>query len=1031
MHIFKRAVVKSILLSIMAVMAGSSRAQAAAAKPATTVTVFESNGSFKNLLPDSTACASPDSLSGYSLAVSVNQKAANATLVAVCPAAVTISLPATDAAKAPTPASGRLTKADGTVSVALTSFTSATGTQVFNVSGDLKSLLDSPTACTPGSKFTAYVSESGKPLVAAKPIVACPDRVILAASGTPANALLTRQGKTPLQLSLGKTASPASPTDGTVFGAEQDFSALLNNPNICAPDDELKGFHAYLSFDGKPAATGTVTAVCAGSAFITADGVTAGQIPTGGLLWRSTPKVPPATTPSVPVELIFHQTYQKQIVAVTSSELSTLCDPCTAAALDTITATIAPAQGVAASPPPKVQSVQKGVAVVSFTAVTGFKPALVLLAQRGGASIIGTPLSGAPHERLLSAHGNFSVLTSNCLSDLSRVKGYINASQRVIEATVRGVCSNQVYFSTDGLDPGDKPSTGFIQSGTAGQPVQFDTIPYQTFVMALQGKGLDKICDKDCAAAPQCNLTVKLVPGPQSKLGGGEFPTVIAVNRNLVVIQFVAPLDFDIAHAEIHRENGCAADSCMVAVRPLPGPRPAGKQPNVTFAVVSPADVRLNFGRGIADHLIVVDLTVKNPGTKKIQLRKSAIWFEVDYSAVKPESNVPMLALKGSGRYQKDAEKSAQCEESDAAQTEPCKSRILETKIYRYGIDHVEQQTPEDWRTVLGDFDGFSFLAQEGGPKSIDLILGILTGLSGTAIHSRGLAQVLPKFTGIIAPAVKDYVWNSDEDKRKRTALLEQSFADIVQIAARSSVTTKVFLPRYPTGRLFGRSVIISEIRSVHMDLEVVTDTLTEAVTKGKIAAAMTQDQVIQALGVPDSKTDGASGSTWNYSTGNYSQVVFDKDGNVTSWTERPVTDQLDQLAGKGAESDVIALLQMPGPPNNAQPMWDGGTVWPMPLGISRTLRFGSDQKLVDANYSIASDKNNGFAELKGLAAADVQTKLDSYFADGKANRPSAPNPDSATLKVYASPDLKGQTVSVTFDDKGNAATITVQPAKF
>jgi hypothetical protein len=77
--------------------------------------------------------------------------------------------------------------------------------------------------------------------------------------------------------------------------------------------------------------------------------------------------------------------------------------------------------------------------------------------------------------------------------------------------------------------------------------------------------------------------------------------------------------------------------------------------------------------------------------------------------------------------------------------------------MYRYGIDHVEQQTPEDWRTVLGVFDGFTFLAQEGGPKFVDLVLGILTGLSGTAIHSRGLTQVLPKFTGIIAPAFKDY----------------------------------------------------------------------------------------------------------------------------------------------------------------------------------------------------------------------------------------------------------------------------------
>jgi hypothetical protein len=1002
-------------------------------------TDFKAKGDFKTILDDPTACATAEQLKSFTAMVTPKDGGTpvKANLTAVCPAVVTVSLSGVPAGKVPT---GGVLQRPPKTPVNLTFDNGQSPDRTLTFSGDFKSFLDNPPACS-SSGFTAFLSLPNKPLTAATVVEVCMDTVVLSttalSSGQNASSgLLLKSGKTPIALTSGGSGSgqgSASSGSEKIFAAEGDFKDLLDDPAKCVNGNKLPEFTAYLTVASKPIVKGNVKAVCPSAVFISSTDVPDGQIPASGLLSR-------LLKPN-PVELRdFHDTtYKEQLVSVTAGELRDLCDDfnCKSPTLPAsvrINVVLTDGSNVSV-PPPVLISLQPDLAVVRFLAPAAVKVALVVFQDAKTQGVVAVPTQGAPSERMLVAHKDLAVLpglTGNaCLSDpnVKKYSGFAYAQGKFVAATVRAVCPGEVYFSTNGLAADDKVTGGLLVTESNGTiPIEFDPVPFQVYVISVRGHGHDMktICDTSCSDAQLKQLRVEIVPGPQSRITGGERPKVVAVNGDLAVLQFVAPENFEIASVTISGGNQ------TIFARPLPGPLPTHGQPNVTFSIVAPDNIMWNFGKRIADRYTVVDLTIKNPGTKKIQVKRSAIWFEVDYASIAPGKSLYSTFTSWPAT---DVSKIASQDPSGG--TELTTSQQVNKKglrHYRYGIDHVEQQTAEDWLTLLGVYDGFANFAALSGPKAIDLVMAIVTGLSGTAIHSRGLKNVLPAFTGVIVPAVKNYVWSDEEEKRKRTNLLAQTLADLVQIPSQSAITTKVFLPKFPIDKLFSRNVIIESVRDVHIDLEVISDTLPEAVAKGKITAGMTKDQVVQALGIPDSKTDGAGlSSTWVYNTGNYKQVVFDNSGKVVSWTARTVDEQVDALVSKGTTADVRALLGLGGTdPKNAEALWDGGVIWPKPAGLDRTLRFDKSNKLVDANYTVASDKNNGFVSLKALAAADVQTKLAGYFPDGKDSRPAAPLQGSTdTKEIYNSPDVRAQTVTVTFDSTGKATDITVAPTKF
>ena len=977
---------------------------------------FAAAGDFTALLDDPKACAA--SLASFHVLQAAQDL--KLTLEGVCPDAVYVSVPV---GKKP---AGVLQK-DGSKTTIPLAFGDKAADQMVEISGNFGALLDRPEQCLGPDQVTAYAAASDKPLAKVAVVSVCAGKALLripGSVGAAATGYLERAGKAPVSLTFpaAAAASSAASAKERIFGATAasgDFRGMLTG-DACATKDALKDFSVILMVDGKSVGPVAVLAVCPEMTYLSTSAVADGQAPTGGLLR--------GRTSSVELKLD-GKVYVRQVVSLTAPGLSSLCgsDPtCRSVAPLSIRVTLAPANGLKESVAGAIvlESIRPDVAVVSFLAVADYKVAMAVLsvAPGPGTGIVARPLAGTPAERVLVAHGNFVGMAGfaggqECVSDkdLANYSGFIYSQQSFVAATVRAVCRNRVYFSTQGLDEGQKVSGGFIQvSGKQAVPLQFDTIPYQTFVLAVGFINMTDLCGQPACGPEQVQqMQVTLVPGPQSTLTGGEDPQVVAVDNSLAILRFYAPGDFDLQHVNIRLKDK------VVYARLLPGPHPARGQPNVTFTIVPHDSVSRNFGKPIADHYIVIDLMVKNPGVKKIQVKRSAIWFEVDYADAKPHQNTT------TGKP--------------------------EFYHHLYGLDHVEQATPEDWLTVLGVYDGYATIKQFLGPKSIDGILAVLTALSGTAIRSKGLAQVLPKFTGLIAPAAKDWFWNDEEDKRRRTNLLSQSLTDLVQVPAGSVVATKVFLPRVFIEKLFltdklkveasvstggisttvvTDSVVIESVRNVHVDLEVIDGTAADTVAKGQVTAGMTKEQVVQALGIPDSKTDGSAGaSVWTYKSGNYSTVTFGTDGKVQAFEQRTSKDQLDQMTGKATTAEVKELLGMTQDPSNAQSLWDGGVIWPKPSGIERTLRFNQDRKLIDANYTIVSDKQNGFTELVGMSEADVAAKLAGYFPDGKAQRPAV-GTGPATSKTYASPDLQGQTVVVTFGSDGKAADVKVSPAK-
>jgi hypothetical protein len=164
---------------------------------------------------------------------------------------------------------------------------------------------------------------------------------------------------------------------------------------------------------------------------------------------------------------------------------------------------------------------------------------------------------------------------------------------------------------------------------------------------------------------------------------------------------------------------------------------------------------------------------------------------------------------------------------------------------------------------------------------------------------------VLSVFSAIFLPGVKDFVFNEETERRLRSQLLAQAFPEIVQIPPVSSATWKIFLPKRVISNDFPEMVLVEQLRDVHMELETVSEPVAEAVAKGQVQLGMTQEQVIQALGVPSrTQTDDKTGKvTWSYEQGSYQSVEFTPDQNkqlkVTGFVQRLAAPEVKATAGE------------------------------------------------------------------------------------------------------------------------------------
>jgi hypothetical protein len=538
----------------------------------------------------------------------------------------------------------------------------------------------------------------------------------------------------------------------------------------------------------------------------------------------------------------------------------------------------------------------------------------------------------------LPLEGDFSALTNGaqdldgkCFTPAAlkthKFVAWLQVGPTSFEADVMSLCESTALFLPHGMGK-QRPTTITIQDGSNSRLL---TVPYvapvalKAFSVPFFSPDFVKVCNErgnpgSCPATDLGSLKVDVLP-PE---GVKDKPKVSVLHADMAVVEFTAPIDF--------RAKAIVVTSPVtkeaVMVRDLPGPQPITTQPNVSFSVIDPNTVGHNFGDRIARRYIAVDLQIKNPGVKKIQVQKSSIWFEADYIAaarqgswvaysprVKPPFfNRPAIYGGEPVAYPwpcgeaMNAPASEWTTEAKARHSADCSkfAKLAATgrpKVFRYGLEHRHQLFPETYAVVQGTFDDIS-----GSLKTAtDYTTTATAAASGLSslIKGHSYLPVLSVFSAIVLPGFKDFVFNEETERRLRSQLLAQAFPEIVQIPPVSSATWKIFLPKRVISNDFPEMVLVEQLRDVHMELETVSEPVTEAVVKGQVQLGMTQEQVIQALGVPSrTQTDDKTGKvTWSYEQGSYQSVEFTPDQNkqlkVTGFVQRLAAPEVTATPGE------------------------------------------------------------------------------------------------------------------------------------
>ncbi len=210
----------------------------------------------------------------------------------------------------------------------------------------------------------------------------------------------------------------------------------------------------------------------------------------------------------------------------------------------------------------------------------------------------------------------------------------------------------------------------------------------------------------------------------------------------------------------------------------------ADPTPAAAFSIQDSESTRLNFGRRIANRYLALDIVVNNPSARKIQLDKSALWFEADYETVGKRGQPKQVLV--------------------------------------FGQDHNLAQFAESFQAVLGTFDSIAGGRQQAY-QLLDLGVALLAGLSsGGVLKSAQAKGAVGLITGLVLPRAQAIYWNPEVEKAKRTNLVLQSADRFLQVPPHSSVQTKVFLPRQAILGLNRLPVRIAQVRQIHIELEAV-----------------------------------------------------------------------------------------------------------------------------------------------------------------------------------------------------------------
>jgi hypothetical protein len=608
-----------------------------------------------------------------------------------------------------------------------------------------------------------------------------------------------------------------------------------------------------------------------------------------------------------------------------------------------------------------------------------------------------------PREFPLIVPGDFTKLAQNPLSEveLGKLEAWLLHGNTPYAAKLKALHPEYAMLLYEALAP-IKPEVVLIKDQTNKNKavlIKYDVAPtLKQHRLTFFDRNFQKLCPTTCPEVGLSDIAAQLVPVEGIADINVTGLSVVTLAKDFVIIEFTAPIEYRAKALVVTNKKTKAS----LLARTLPGPRPVKGQPYVSFSMVDQETVKRNFGERISGRYYVIDLQIKNPGLRKIQFKRSAIWFEVDYVTAKNQKPESAFRWGYNGEYDKDV--------ADGDNAIP----------YRFGLDHQYQQHPEDFLSILGAFDSIA------GKKQTffyiaETLVGVAAGLSGGIIGGRQYPRAIALLSGTGMTGYKNIFLNEEIEKRKRTHLFAQSFQEIIQIAPQSSEATKVFIPRRI---LLGQSqqyVVVQQVRDVHLELEVVTDSLNDNLTKGEVEIGSTVDQVQQVLGLPDTIT-GTTEKTWSYVSGSYKSVQFNAEGKVIAIEERSLVEQLRQGEGNLSAGEVKKLLGLSFDPDS-MPLVDGGEVWLKPPGLTLNLRFNDRRILTNVGYETVFEQIKKL-ELKTrseLEAKLVELAFPAIKAQVKSDIEAFTTKDTV---YYTSPDLQGSYLVVKYDTSQNISSI-------
>lgn len=708
------------------------------------------------------------------------------------------------------------------------------------------------------------------------------------------------------------------------------------------------------------------------------------------------------TTPSISVDLSILPTYTALYIDDAISK--TICAKgCEAKGL---TVELLETNGVETRQA-RVVSSGNNALTIEYNAARDANPAYARIANAEGVALTVRNAKLAGAGQLFTVRGAFGrILRSpnkgpdiDCLDDntLGKVQAFLIAGTVAHEVRLLGLCQQQAVLRRIASDP-ITPTTVQLRNTETGELV---VAPYQQ-ATELTEHAATFFADPDGqqptipdACQGGNKIFVTLIP-PFAV----SSTSVAAISPFSATVEYVAPLGYQPKGLELV----CGAR--RILLRPLPGGDPIRSNPNVSFSIVDPETLKLNFGKRISELYIVADLQIRNPTAKKIQVKKSAIWFEADYRKVAKSGSLDVTRIN------------TPCDALRIAQVSKGESPAL----LEHSTRHVFAHHPHDFLSILGSFDSSTDRLQQT-TKVADALVAVAAGLAGGIVSGEGYSRAVNLVSGIGLPRFKSIYLNENEVKLRRTRLLAQSFQDIVQIASSSSEQVKIFLPRYPLCNLFPEPVEIAALREVHLELEVVSEVVDESIAKGEVRIGMSKDQVTLALGYHDGTQMEGERLRWTYSSGRVKFVEFNSEGKAVLWEVRSLAEQLKSQEGKADVSEVKRLLGLQYDPQNAYELADGGFIWVSPGPLNTTVRFNKEKKLQSVDYKTAFER---VKEFKGRSRVELETELqraalpEAIAILQTSIAKSALTP--AILSVtYPSPDLIGGSITVGYLPVGTA----------